>query len=244
MRGLSSISIAIALLAAVPSNAYPRCADLALVLAIDVSSSIDEQEFQLQTMGYAAAFTSPAVLNALNAAGTVDVASVFWADSAVPPLVTRWFRIVSRDDAAALADSFLTVQRSAFGETDLGVGLMTALDLLEAPGQCSARAVINVSGDGRASVGNRRSVRGSLAQARARAEAMGVTINGLAIVNAEPELAKYYRTKVIVGPGAFVMEAQDFWAFGDAIVMKLEREIQPQFSVSVVTETTELLMRR
>ena len=62
---------------------------------------------------------------------------------------------------------------------------------------------------------------------------MGVTVNALAIVNAEPGLADYYRTQLITGPGAFVMEARDFRAFGDAIVQKLEREIRPQLSASV-----------
>jgi hypothetical protein len=105
---------------------------------------------------------------------------------------------------------------------------MTALDLFDLPGQCGVRKVVNISGDGSASVGNRRVAHMSVAKARARADMMGVIVNGLAIVNAEPKLTEYYRTRVITGPGAFVMEVRDFRAFGDAIVQKLEREIQPQ----------------
>lgn len=211
-------------------QAETRCADLGLVLAIDSSSSIDEDEFRMQVLGYAAAFTDPKVLRAIRDAGTVDVAAVFWADSAFPPLITQWSRIINEADAAALAASFLRHQRRAFGDTDLGAGLMAALDLFDAPGRCSARAVVNISGDGRASLGNRRAANSTVAEARGRAAAMDVTVNGLAIVNAEPALAEYYRTQVITGPGAFVLEVRDFRDFGEAIVQKLEREIRPQLS--------------
>jgi hypothetical protein len=235
MREFPLCLLVAALISSGPINAGPPCADLALVLAIDSSSSIDKDEFRMQVLGYAAAFTDPKVLRALSDAGTVDVASVFWADSAVPPMVTKWTRVSSDADAEALADTFLIFQRSAFGDTELGAGLMVALDQFDIPGQCSARSVVNVSGDGRASIGNRHAAHTSVAEAQARADAMGVTINGLAIVNAEPKLAEYYRTQVITGPGAFVMEVQDFRAFGDAIVRKLEREIRPQASAALDT---------
>lgn len=233
MRKFSLHLLAAALISAGPINAEPSCADLALVLAIDSSSSIDEDEFRMQVLGYAAAFADPKVLRVLGDAGTVDVASVFWADSASPLMVTKWTRVRSDADAKALASTFLIFERSAFGVTDLGAGLMAALDLFDMPGQCSARKVVDVSGDGRASIGNRRAARTSVAEARERADTIGVTVNGLAVVNAEPKLAEYYRTQVITGPGAFMMEVQDFRAFGDAIVQKLEREIQPQLLTSL-----------
>ena len=134
---------------------------------------------------------------------------------------------------------FLQARRGAFGDTDLGDGLMTALDLIDEPGRCSSRAVVNVSGDGRASTGHRGSGRVPVSVARARAETMGVTVNGLAILNSEPGLDDYYRTNLITGPGSFVIEAKDFRAFGEAIVQKLEREIKPQLSASIDAENTE-----
>jgi hypothetical protein len=221
------------MICASPIKAGPRCADLALVLAVDSSSSVDEDEFRLQVLGYASAFTDPKVVQALNAAGTVDVSSVFWADSAFPLVVTEWMRISGEADVAAVAESFLLIQRRSFGDTDLGDGVMAALDLFEVPGKCSARKVVNVSGDGRASLSNRGAAYVSVAEARARAEAMGVTVNGLAIVNDEPALGDYYHAELITGPGSFVMETQDFRAFGEAIVQKLEREIRPQLSASL-----------
>ena len=115
---------------------------------------------------------------------------------------------------------------------------MAALDLFDAPDRCSVRAVVNISGDGRASLGNRRAANTTVAEARGRAAAMDVTVNGLAIVNAEPALAEYYRTQVITGPGAFVLEVRDFRAFEDAIVRKLEREIRPPISAFLLREKT------
>ncbi len=239
MTRLALSLIAAGLLGSLPGAAAAHCADLSLVLAIDSSSSIDEDEFRMQVMGYAAAFSDPAVLVALKQAGTVDVATVFWADSANIPLVVPWRMIRSGKDAAAVAQSLLQVQRGPFGDTDIGDGLNTALDLLEAPGRCAARTVVNVSGDGRASVASRASVRHSVSAVKKRAEAMGVTINALAILNAEPSLGEYYRQEVITGAGSFVMEAKDFHAFGQAIIRKLEREIQPQLSAAVDLGNTQ-----
>ena len=79
MRRFSLHLLLAAMISASPINAGARCADLALVLAIDSSGSIDADEFRLQVLGYAAAFSDPKVLRALREAGAVDVASVFWA---------------------------------------------------------------------------------------------------------------------------------------------------------------------
>lgn len=233
MQTLVFGAVMAAILSAGASVAAARCPDLSLVLAIDSSGSIDNDEFRLQTLGYAAAFADPGVQRALRDAGTVDVAAVFWADAANPAMIVPWHRIDGPRDAAAFADAFLTVQRGIFGDTDIGDGLMAALDLLDAPGRCSTRDLVNLSGDGRASSWNRRSTSVALPVARARAEAMRVTVNALAILDSEPALADYYRTQLITGPGAFVMEVADFHSFGTAIARKLEREIAPQLSAAL-----------
>ena len=84
-----------------------------------------------------------------------------------------------------------------------------------------------MSGDGRASSGPTGRGERALAAARAAATRLGVTVNALAVANAEPGLAEYYRSRLATGPDAFVMEVADFAAFGDAIVRKLAREIGP-----------------
>lgn len=217
------------------TTAGARCADLSLVLAIDASSSVDAKEFDLQIQGYAAAFLDPVVLGALRSAGIVDVAAVFWADSALPGVTLGWTRIRDATDANALVKRFASVKRTEFGDTDIGSGLWRALDLLDQPGQCAARKIVNLSGDGRASAATRRNRSIMLEQARDKARSMGVTVNALAITNAEADLDIYYETNLITGPGAFVMRATDFDAFGAAIVQKLEREIRPMLAASLAT---------
>ena len=207
------------------SGAAFSCADLALVLAIDASGSINDRDFSLQQTGYAAAFTDRQVLDALAGAGVVDVAVVLWGDDEMAPQVLPWRRVASDADAAGLAADIAGLPRRVTGDTGIGSGLWTALDLLETGGACAVRQIINVSGDGKESHGPRLRHHVPLAVARERAAQMGVTINGLAITVDGADLAEWYSARVITGPDAFVMTAQTFEAFGEAIIRKLAREI-------------------
>jgi hypothetical protein len=216
-----------------PACAERSCPDLSLVLAIDSSSSIDDAEYALQMRGYASAFRNPAILRALNDAGHVDVAVVLWAGPEMPNHVLPWLSISSDEDALRLAEWFESSGRHVKGETDIGNGLTSALDLIEG-NRCGLRRIINVSGDGRASTwSNRGPARTTLQFAKERADRMGVTVNGLAITNVEPFLTEYYRTALITGPGCFVMEVDSFDDFSLAILAKLRREIEPQLSASL-----------
>ena len=100
-----SLSLMFAMLAT-PLSA--QCPDLALVLAVDSSGSIDAKEFDLQRAGYAAAFTDPQVLAALQSAGVVDVALVLWGDTEMPAQVFPWHRITTAADADLFAASVLS----------------------------------------------------------------------------------------------------------------------------------------
>ena len=217
------------------SEARADCADLSLVLAIDSSSSINEAEFDMQRQGYAMALRDPAVLAAIEAAGVVQIAAVFWADAEFSATVLEFQRIDDAADARRFSDRILAVKRQTFGDTDLGAGLMQALDLIATSGGCSARALVNVSGDGRQStLFSRRSQRPvSVSTARERAAHEGVVVNALAILNDEPALESYYREHVIVGPGSFVMSVAGFDDFAAAIAKKLDREIRPQMTASL-----------
>ncbi|MCU0905259.1 MAG: DUF1194 domain-containing protein [Tabrizicola sp.] len=207
------------------SGAHSRCADLALVLAIDASGSIDAREFDLQQKGYAAAFRDVRVLEALDSAGIVDVAVVLWGDAEMAVQVLDWQRITGPDAAGDLGESIRRMTRQVTGDTGIGRGLSVALDLIEQRQGCAARQIVNVSGDGRESFGAVSRNHVPLEAARARAEAVGVTVNGLAITDSAADLADYYRDNVITGPDAFVMSAASFHAFGEAITRKLAREI-------------------
>jgi hypothetical protein len=222
-----SLSHAFALVAAgvCAAPVHARCADLALVLAIDGSGSISDRDYDLQRIGYAAAFAGAEVQRALASAGVVDVAVVLWGDSELSPQILPWQRIVTPADAIRLADRIADAPRTATGNTGIGRGLWTALDLIEASQACAARRLINVSGDGTETKGPRSRHFVDLRVARARAVGMGVTINGLAITSDFSGLESWYRDHVITGPGAFVIVASDFNAFGEAISRKLTREI-------------------
>jgi hypothetical protein len=208
-----------------PGAASSPCADLALVLAIDGSGSIGSEDFALQQTGYARAFTDRRVLDALRSAGTVDVAVVLWGDEEMSVQVMPWRRLAGPGDAVALAAAIGELPRGVTGDTGIGRGIWAALDLLDEGQSCAARRIINVSGDGQESVVPRTRRHVPLTLARARAEAAGVTINGLAITKAVADLDGWYRDRVIAGPDAFVMTINSFEAFGEAIVRKLVREI-------------------
>lgn len=224
------IFLSLTILAGQPtmSFAQTRCADVALVLAIDGSGSVEPQEFRLQQLGYAAAFTSPRVLSALAAAGTVDIAVVIWGDPEFSPDILSMRRIKTPDDALSLSLDIASLPRRVTGNTGLGSGLSAAIDILEADGQCAARRIINVSGDGIEKSSPRPRNVIPLPAARKRAKSLGIVINGLAIETELPDLADWYRKKVIVGPGAFVMRVAGFATFGDAIIEKMVREISPK----------------
>lgn len=201
------------------------CADVALVLAVDASGSIDDREYRMQQVGYASAFRDEAVQIALRAAGIVDVAAVVWGDSDFAPQIVPFHRIASVKDAQGFADRLQSMGRTTTGNTGLGSGIDHALNLLDDPTVCAARKIIDVSGDGRQVYFRGRMGMVTPLHARERAEEMGVTINALAILSREPDLEDYYRSRVITGAGAFVTVAGGFHDFGTALIDKLVREL-------------------
>ncbi len=198
--------------------------DLALVLAIDVSASVDYDEFALMVNGLGRAFLDPDVIAAATGGprGAVAVCALFWSegqDVAVP-----WQRIAGAGDGARVAEALEAAPRLPRpGATALGEGLVAALRLLA---QCPAEAtrlVVDVSGDG---ASNRGRAPGPV---RDVAVSGGATINGLAVLNEEPDLMDHYREAVIGGPGAFVMDCADYADFAEAIGRKLVREMRGTF---------------
>lgn len=208
-----------------PAPAATSCADVGLVLAIDASGSIDGMEFELQRQGYFAALTAQTVARAFAEAGIVDVAAVFWGDSSDKPQVVPWHRIGSDRDLNAFAAAMLELPRHISGDTHIGTGLAAALALFDLPGHCSYRQVIDLSGDGRASIEPRRRSVISLAAARALAERSGVTINALAITSEDADLPDYFRQNLILGPDSFVLHVEGLETFGQAMTQKLMREL-------------------
>jgi hypothetical protein len=196
--------------------------DLALVLAVDASGSVNRQRFELQQRGYAAAFRNPRVLAAIGggAAGAIAVAMTQWTGPAMQADVVPWTVVSDRTGGDAFAAAVEAAGRALFGGgTSLSGAISHAMALLAACPFQAGRRVIDVSGDGANNRGR------PAAEARDEAVEAGIVINGLPIPWIEPDLEEAYRTEVIGGAGSFLMVADDYAAFGTAIVNKLVAEI-------------------
>lgn len=196
--------------------------DLALCLAVDASSSVDFAEFGLMVGGYAAALRDAEVIAACTAGprGAIAIAMLMWSGTGAQDVAVPWTRLEGAESAHAAAETIDTIPRLVPpGATALGEGMAAGLALL---GRCPANATrltLDVSGDGRHNQGR------PPGPVRDIGVAAGVVINGLAVLNEEPDLMDHYRAEVIGGPGSFVMPCNDYAAFAEAILQKLRREI-------------------
>ena len=210
--------------------AAERAVDLELVLAVDVSGSIDIEEARLQRQGYVQALRHPAVLDAIQHGrlGRIAVTYMEWAGAHFQRNVVGWREISDAPSAAAFAEA---LERQAV-TTELWTSISTAIDVAAASfednGFRGRRRVIDVSGDGPNNRGD------FVVEARDRALAEDIVINGLAIINGRPgrygypplpDLDLYYEDCVIGGQGAFVVVAEGFGDFGRAILRKMLLEI-------------------
>jgi hypothetical protein len=224
VRHVFAIVVALASLAgaAVAQRATKPSVDLALVLAVDASGSVDRVRFELQKQGYVAAFRHPRVAQAIQSGPTQSIAVIMmqWTGPALQVIAVPWTRISDSASANAFADKVAAAPRALFGGgTSISGAIDTSMSLLFDNPYEATRRVIDVSGDGSNNRGR------SVNQARDEAVRAGVGINGLPILALEPDLDQYFRENVIGGPGAFVVAAKDFETFGEAILKKLIAEI-------------------
>jgi Protein of unknown function (DUF1194) len=199
--------------------ARPADIDLSLVLAIDVSSSVNEERYALQMRGYAEAFRNPMVTDAIAQSGAIAVTLVQWAGYRHYEQVIDWTVIHGAGTASRFANTIAETMRALDGSTSLSGAIDFSARLLRTNGHNARRRIIDVSGDGSNNNGRPATL------ARDEAVAAGITINGLPILTEDPALDTYYREHVIGGPGAFLVVAEDFDSFSDAILRKLTIEI-------------------
>ncbi|MCX7355386.1 MAG: DUF1194 domain-containing protein [Alphaproteobacteria bacterium] len=203
--------------------AWARPVELELILAVDVSASVRAEEFDLQMHGYADAFRTPQVLEAIKALGKdgIAVTMMQWANPDQREVVVDWTRIYGEASAEGFAKSVDNTPRLFdMGQTAMGHALEFCLGLFKSGGFEGRRQVIDVSGDGYSN-------RGILPNGyRDEAIKRGITINGLAITTKEKFLPGYYQRNVIGGPGSFVVAINSYDEFASAIVAKLLREIR------------------
>jgi Protein of unknown function (DUF1194) len=229
--------VAFAVIAILPAVARAQTVDVAIALAADVSRSINDEEFQLQRRGYAAAVTSPKFVQAIQSGerGAVALCFLEWAGPDQQAVVAKWMVIRDGEGAAEFANVLLQNPRSFAGRTAISAGIDLAVAQLKAAGVAASRRIIDVSGDGTNNSGR------PVTTARDEAVANGITINGLAIINEKTGgvpgnflylhthppggLPNYYRDNVIGGPGAFVLQIVNFDTFAEAMTDKLIAEV-------------------
>jgi hypothetical protein len=225
LRGRAS-RIALAFLLLAPPVQAAERVSLELVLAVDVSLSVNDIEYALQMQGIANAFRD-AEIAALIASHERGVAVVMtqWTGTRNAKVPLAWRVLTDDASAAAYADAVARLPRAEFGNfTAIGHAISFAVELLETNSYRGDERKIDVSGDGQSNSGPEPS------EARLEALARSITINGLAITNNEPQLASYYAAHVIAGPASFVVRAEDFESFGEAFRRKLKRELSPKIA--------------
>ncbi|MGZ8390854.1 MAG: DUF1194 domain-containing protein [Rhodoplanes sp.] len=213
----------------IPAGAAGTSVDVELVLAVDISYSMDPDEQALQREGYVTALTSPEFLNALRQGlhGKIAVTYVEWAGTAEQRVIVPWRVIDGRASAETFADEIAEAPYRRAYRTSISGALQFATPLFETSGHRGLRRVIDISGDGANNQGL------PVTLARDEVVAKGITINGLPIMLKRPspttmdieQLDIYYEDCVIGGPSAFVIPIRDRAQFKEATRTKLVLEV-------------------
>jgi len=211
--------------AGVPPDREP--VDVELILAVDVSRSIDAEEHEAQMRGYANAFRDPEVIRSIVGGGIGAIACTLftWSDVDAQDNLVPWMRIDGEASAERFAAALDAAPRRTGSYTSISGAMEHALRLYEGGRYEGTRRGLDISGDGMNNAGRR------LEPVRAGMLDEGIVMNGLAVLDRSPlpggtsALEDYYRDEVIGGPGAFLVVAEGFEAFDRAVRRKISREI-------------------
>ncbi len=206
------------------TSAATNNVDLQLVLAVDSSGSIDDEEFILQRWGYANAFRNPRVISAIRNGvhRAIAVTYIEWSGPGIQVTIADWTLIKDAATANRFADRLEAVPRAMISGNGTAVGeaIVMAARHFDNNKFNSPRRVIDISGDGPVTAGR------PATWARDRAVAQGFTINGLPVIDMRyPNLELFFLDHVIGGPGAFAIPAYGFKDIAAAVLSKLIREI-------------------
>jgi hypothetical protein len=203
--------------------------DVELFLAVDVSRSMQPFELEIQRRGYAAALTSPEVLDAIQSGliGEIALTYVEWAGLGAKRVIVPWTRVATAEDARAVAEKITAHFDPGMRRTSISDALAHAARDIRTNAYHGLRRVIDVSGDGPNNQGQ------PVTSVRDQVLAQGITINGLPLMTRDgwsdrwgiDDLDTYYRNCVIGGPGAFVIAVHDWDQFAEAVRQKLVLEI-------------------
>ncbi|MFQ5853748.1 MAG: DUF1194 domain-containing protein [Candidatus Binatia bacterium] len=209
------------LLAPLPVWAVP--VDLELLLAADVSGSINSSEFNLQKQGYVDAFNNASLVGAIQsgAIGAIAATLVYWSGGAQQVQAVPWTFINDVTTAGSFASAIDATTRPFSGATGIGNALLFSRNLLAAyNGFEGTRLVIDISGDGVDNVGGA----GGTSSGRNAALVVADTINGL-VIGSDPAVLSFYHNFVIGGTNPFVDQVSNFADFGATIDNKIIREV-------------------
>lgn len=228
----------LALLIGLAGTASATEVDLELVLLADASGSIDQSEIEFQRQGYAAAITDPDVIYAIQSTLTGSIAVIYLEWASNQAVVVDWTVIDSPETAEAFAKALLPPPRLATGRNAIGAALLEGKHLIEENDLTGLRKVIDFSGD---SANNWSGP--TIEEARAEVLASGITINALPILRpddpgrAQGGLEAIYEDRIIGGPGAFVVTAENRASFAAAVRRKLILEIAGQMPERDLAQT-------
>ena len=217
------------------ANSETLLVDIEMVLAVDISSSVDDSEYELQMKGLAEAFRHPEVIAAVDSlsSGGIAMAVVQWSGTWAQSIVVDWRQVSDVESATRFADLVSAAPRAfAGGATSISGAIHFGLRQLQSNDFNGNHLVINIMGDGR---GNDGPLPTSV---RDRALSMDVTINGLAIINEQPFVDAYYEENVIGGLDSFVIHAEDYDDFARAVLEKLLREIRQRTPSGQIVAST------
>ena len=208
--------------------AEPEPVDVELVLAVDVSRSVDAEEMEMQLRGYAAAFRDPKLVEGIAGGplGQIAVTLFTWSDFHIQEHLVPWMKIDGAAGAERVAASIDAAPRRTWLYTSISGAMDYATGLFGRSYE-GTRRVVDISGDGVNNSGR------PVADARRDILAKGIVLNGLAVLDRQPQpwmanlppLDEYFRDEVIGGPGAFLMVAEGYAAFEQAVKRKIIREI-------------------
>ena len=204
--------------------------DLQLLLAVDVSQSIDEEEAQLQRAGYIRALQDPDIIDIIKSGyhGRIALSYMEWAGPLQQWLLVNWQVVDSEVTAAAFAKRLISAPIRMGQRTSISYAILHAISIFRDSEYSSFRKVIDISGDGANNGGF------YVHETRHRAVENGITVNGLAILNNRPSpigipatknIDNYYEDCVIAGSGAFIVVAQKLESFSAAVRRKMILEI-------------------
>ncbi len=222
-------AIAVLLTLAPPAMAAGLPVDVSLVLAVDVSLSMAEDEAKFQRHGYSAALRDKRVIESIRGGmyGRIAVTYIEWSATTDQRVLVGWRVISDEASADAFADELDKAPFKSGTTTSISAGIDFAVRQIQNSPYAATRRVIDVSGDGYSDYGR------PIRESRDAAVAAGVVINGLPVMNprpawrepAPPDLDHYYADNVVGGPGSFYLVVKDVHDFDNAVLRKLILEI-------------------